>query len=143
MIAWSSLVIGRQCLYRARDHGCSVMTCRETRSPSLIPTPANPMPSPRLLVLAATSWKRASSRRMPRPLSTIVSAAVRASVDTPTRLAPESRAFAIMSGVDDDGSSRRDDGELACVAAHLRVFERRLMTSAARRPMLARAEDDV
>ena len=40
-----------------------------------MPTPANPIPAPRVLELAATSWYRASSRRrMPSPSSTMVSA---------------------------------------------------------------------
>ena len=48
----------------------SVTTSRDTSSPSLIPTPAKPIPSPRDFVLAATSWYRARSlRRIPRPSS--------------------------------------------------------------------------
>src|SRR5213594_3811847 len=63
-----------------------------------MPTPANPIPSPRALLLVATSWYRASSLRcIPRPSSTIVSVASAASVRRRIRVAPESSAFATTS----------------------------------------------
>jgi len=63
-----------------------------------MPTPANPIPAPRVLALAATSWYRASSRRrMPSPSSTMVSAGAVGSVVIVMVVAPESRELATIS----------------------------------------------
>ncbi len=56
------------------------------------------MPSPRVFVLAARSWYRASSRRlMPLPSSTTTTVFSVGSVRTWTLAAPESREFATTS----------------------------------------------
>ena len=63
-----------------------------------MPTPAKPIPSPRVFVLAARSWYRASSRRpMPQPSSTTTTVFSVGSVSTRTLRAPESRALATTS----------------------------------------------
>ncbi len=66
--------------------------------PSLIPTPAKPMPSPLAFVLAAMSWYRASSRRaIPEPSSITVRVEAEGSGSRRTLPAPESREFATIS----------------------------------------------
>jgi hypothetical protein len=73
----------------------SVVTACRTSNPSLIPTPAKPMPSPRRFVLAAMSWNRASSRRcIPRPSSAIVTTDSEGLTETLIVWAPASSAFA-------------------------------------------------
>ena len=63
-----------------------------------MPTPAKPIPSPRVLLLAARSWYRASSRRlMPQPSSTTTTVCSEGSVSTRMLVAPESREFATIS----------------------------------------------
>ena len=76
----------------------SVTTSSDTRRPSLMPTPAKPIPWPRALVVAAMSWYRASSRRrMPWPSSTMVSVDAAGSVARAISEAPESSEFATIS----------------------------------------------
>jgi len=63
-----------------------------------MPTPAKPMPSPRVFVVDARSWYRASCRRpMPEPSSTTTTVRSPASASTRTLDAPESRALATTS----------------------------------------------
>ena len=60
----------------------------------MIPTPAKPIPSPLVFVLAAMSWSRADSRRrMPPPLSTRVNVRCLRSAATACHVAPESSAW--------------------------------------------------